>query len=105
MIRRRTTLRATTGIVAALVLHPVLAAAAWRLNGAGECVREWTPASLVRGPAALVNAPLLPFRTAAGGVQTALDDPTPNPGIVRRVALPALLAVVGGGIGLVDAVV
>jgi len=103
---RPTTLRATTAIVvAALLLQPRVSAAVWRLNAAGECVREWTPASLLRGPTAIVNAPLLPFRTAAGGVETALEDPTPNPGVVRRVALPPLLAVVGGGIGLVDAVV
>ena len=61
----------------------------------------WTPASLLRGPTAIANAPLVPFRTAAGGTRVALDDPAE--GTKRKVLLVPLLAVAGGGMGLVDA--
>ena len=61
----------------------------------------WTPASLLRGPTAIANAPLVPFRTAAGGTRVALDDPVE--GTKRKVLLVPLLAVAGGGMGLVDA--
>ena len=81
------------------------AGAVWRVNERGECVREWTPASLARGPTAMLNAPLLPARSAAGGVLLARDDPTPNPGLPRRVVLPVALAVVGGGGGLAESLI
>src|SRR6266436_818833 len=54
--------------LAVIVLWASGALAAWVVNERGECVRAWTPASLVRGPAAMVNAPLLPLRSAVGGV-------------------------------------
>src|SRR5437899_12821018 len=94
-------------LVAALVLsvHSSGARAAWRVDERGECVREWTPASLARGPAAMLNAPLLPVRTAVGGVLVARGDPTPNPGLARKVILPPALAVVGGGMGLVESII
>jgi hypothetical protein len=79
------------------------ASAAWVTNDAGECVREWTPASLARGPAAIVNAPLLPFRSAVGGALLAGSDRTPNPSWPHRILLPPLLTIVGGGMGLVEA--
>jgi hypothetical protein len=85
------------GLYAAAAAH-----GAWVVNEEGECVREWTPASLGRGPAAMLNAPLLPFRSAAGGVQLAASDRTPKPGLPRRILLPPLLAVAGGGMGLVE---
>jgi hypothetical protein len=62
---------------------------------------DWTAASLLRGPTAIANAPLVPFRTAAGGTRVALDDPVE--GTRRRVLLVPLLTVAGGGMGLVDA--
>jgi len=79
------------------------ASAAWVTNDAGECVHEWTPASLARGPAAIANAPLLPFRSAVGGAQLAGSDRTPNPSWPHLILLPPLLTIVGGGMGLVEA--
>ncbi len=89
--------------LALVVLRASGALAAWVVNERGECVRVWTPASLVRGPAAMVNAPLLPLRSAVGGVLVARDDR--SPGMQGKILLPPTLAVVGGGIGLVESVI
>jgi hypothetical protein len=40
--------------------------AEWVVDASGRCVRTWTPASLLRGPTAIVSAPTAPVRTAAG---------------------------------------
>src|SRR5437867_4649339 len=85
-----------------VVLWASGALAAWVVDERGECVRAWTPASLARGPVAMLNAPLVPLRSAAGGFVLARDDRTPAPGLVRRILLPPLLAIVGGGMGLVE---
>jgi len=53
-------------ICAAIAL---LAASTARAATADECNPEWTAASLARGPVAIANAPLVPFRSAAGGIQ------------------------------------
>jgi hypothetical protein len=97
--------RISTAAALLVLLGASGARADWVLNENGECVRRWSPASLGRGPAAIVNAPLLPFRTGVGGVMLASTDRTPNPGWVRRISLPPLLAVAGGGMGLVEAVI
>ena len=89
--------------LAVVVLQASGAPAAWVVNERGECVRAWTPASLVRGPAAMLNAPLLPLRSAAGGVLVAREDR--SPGMQGKILLPPTLAVVGGGIGLVESVI
>jgi len=86
-----------------VVLRASGALAAWVVNERGECVRAWTPASLVRGPAAMLNAPLLPLRSAVGGILVARDDR--SPGMKGKILLPPMLAVVGGAIGLVESAV
>jgi hypothetical protein len=96
------------GVLRASILAMVLtwasgALAAWRVDERGECVRTWTPASLARGPVAMLNAPLLPFRSAVGGVLVAREDR--SSGMQGKVLLPPTLAVVGAGIGLVDSLV
>jgi hypothetical protein len=52
------------------------AGAAWIVDPQGSCVREWTPASIGRGPTAVLEAPTAPFRTAAG----VFTDMRPSPG-------------------------
>jgi hypothetical protein len=51
----------------------------WVRDEAGRCEREWTPGSLARGPAAVANGLMLPFRSLAGsftdGVSGALLSP------------------------------
>jgi hypothetical protein len=44
---------------------------AWVVDADGACVERWTSADLLRGPTAIVNAPLLPFRSLAGGAEYA----------------------------------
>jgi len=83
------------------VLHAHAAGAGWVVNERGDCVSEWTAGSLLRGPAAMLNALLVPFRSAAGGVQLALDDPA-KAGVKRKIFLTPTLAVVGGAMGLVE---
>ena len=83
-----------------LVLLTVLAACA-RLAHATEDRPPWTADSLLRGPTAIVNAPLAPVRTAIGGARVATDDPVP--GVKRKIMLAPLLTLGGGAMGLVDA--
>ena len=88
---------------AVVVLIVVLAAhanAAWVVNERNECVRAWDASSLGRGPVAMLNAPLLPFRSAAGGFLTARDDR--QPGLRRKILLAPLLTLGGGAMGLVE---
>jgi hypothetical protein len=86
-----------------LVLVVVLVARAALAQSTGKDDVPWTSASLLRGPTAILNAPLVPFRTAAGGAHLALDDPAP--GVKGKIMLTPLLTVVGGAMGLVDATV
>jgi hypothetical protein len=92
---------------AVLLLLVALAAshahAAWTVDEHGECVEEWTTASLAHGPTAILNAPLLPIRSAVGGVVLARDDR--SPGRRRSVLLPPLLAVAGATMGLMESVI
>jgi hypothetical protein len=37
-------------------------------------VQKWAPSDLARGPAAIINAPLLPVRTLIGGAQYAWNN-------------------------------
>ena len=86
-----------------LLLHASVALAAWEVNERGECVETWSATSLGRGPAAMLNAPLLPFRSAAGGVQLAREDR--SPGMRRAVLMPPFLGLAGGGMGLVESLI
>ena len=56
----------------------------------------------MRGPAAVLNAPLLPFRSMVGGVLAGEDR---SPGIQAKILLPPTLAVVGGAMGPVESVI
>jgi len=89
------------GVLALLLVMPVGGArAAWVVNEQNQCVWTWTPASMARGPAAMLNAPLVPFRTAAGGFEVARNDP--QPGLQRKIMLTPLLIIGGGAMGLVE---
>jgi len=100
---RRSICLIRASLLVTVVLWASGARAAWVVNETGECVRAWTPASLGRGPAAMLNAPLLPLRSAVGGVLVARDDR--SPGMKGKILLPPMLAVVGGAIGLVESAV
>ena len=95
------TSKRSAGVLALLLaIRGGAASAAWVVNEQNECVRTWTPASLARGPAAMLNAPLLPFRSAAGGFLVARNDQ--SPGLQRKILLAPLLTLGGGAMGLVE---
>ncbi len=56
---------------------------------------------LLRGPTAMLNAPLVPFRSAVGGARLALDDPVAE--TKRKVILVPALTAGGAIMGLVEA--
>ena len=58
---------------------------------------------MARGPAAIVNAPLVPFRSAAGGVLEATEKG--GSGFMQRAVVPTMLGVVGLGMGVVESVI
>lgn len=61
----------TLTIVAVLCARAGVAHCAWTVDAGGACVRKWAPSDLLRGPVAIVNAPLRPVRGAAGAAEYA----------------------------------
>ena len=53
-------------LAASLLLPAAAAADRWVRDADGVCRREWTPSSMARGPIAMGNTVLLPFRSLAG---------------------------------------
>jgi hypothetical protein len=79
----------TTGVLLLLVLSLLAlsasaARAEWVVDAEGKCVRIWTPASLARGPLAIADAPLVPARYLAGGIDELGDPPDPAWSKVER---------------------
>lgn len=93
--------RSVRSAMLALVLavaFPRHAAATWTPDGRGACAYHLDGASLLRGPTAILNAPLVPFRAVAGGVTYAREHQTNRmPGIVL---LPPTLVVTAGAMGV-----
>ena len=54
-----------------LLAHAAAAPAAWVVDASGACVKQWERSDLLRGPTAIVNGPILPLRTFAGGAEYA----------------------------------
>jgi hypothetical protein len=88
-------------LFALLSVRPV--AAAWVVDPQGACVEEWRSGDLLRGPTAIANAPLVPFRSAVGGWQLAREDQ--QGGIQRKLMLPAMLTLGGAVMGTAEAVI
>ncbi|HZP40532.1 MAG TPA: hypothetical protein VFD84_03370 [Candidatus Binatia bacterium] len=88
----------SAGTLLALVFAALPAHATWTPGPQGGCTYSVDGATLARGPTAMLNAPLVPFRALAGGVVYA-GERVPNrwPGVVL---LPPLLVVSAGGMGL-----
>jgi hypothetical protein len=68
----------------------------------GGCVREWTPASLARGPMAIVNGATMPVRQAVGGAQAGARDRSGS--TLGRVVLVPALALTGFGAGAIEGI-
>jgi hypothetical protein len=69
--RSRTTRLACVALAllaAHAALPPRRAAAEWAVDAEGDCVERWTPASLVRGPTAILMSPTAMPRAVAGAI-------------------------------------
>jgi len=42
------------------------ALAEWVVDSRGQCVEQWSPGSMLRGPTAMLMSPTAPFRSGAG---------------------------------------
>jgi hypothetical protein len=76
-LRSRTSRRRLARVVLALLAASAAvparrAAAEWVVDAEGRCVQQWTPASLVRGPTALLMSPTAIPRAVAGAI-TSMD--------------------------------
>jgi hypothetical protein len=60
-------MRRATSLLLVLFALAAPARAAWVVDSAGGCVEQWGPSDMGRGPKAIVNGPILPFRQMAGG--------------------------------------
>ena len=75
----------------------------WTVDAQGDCVRQWTPASLARGPLAMTNALTFPVRQLVGGGQAGADDSASSN--AARVLLVPTLALLGFGTGTAECVI
>jgi hypothetical protein len=91
----------TCALVAVLCLSADVAVAArWVVNEGGNCVHEWTPGSLARGPLAMTNALTFPVRQLVGGGQTVFREPSPPTS--QRILLVPMLSLLGFGTGTIE---
>lgn len=70
---------------------------------ADDCDEGWTAASLLRGPTAMANAPLVPFRSGAGGVRLAAAGTEST--VRGRIIMTPAVAVGSVATGLVEALI
>ena len=90
-------------LVAVLFLSADVAVAGrWVVKDGGNCVREWTPSSIGRGPLAMVNALTFPGRQLIGGGQVGYQEPSRSTG--ERILLVPTLSLLGFGTGTVECV-
>jgi hypothetical protein len=91
-------------LLAVLCASTDLAAAGqWTVDAHGNCVNQWTPASLARGPLAMTNALTFPVRQLVGGGQAGADDSASSTG--AKVLLVPALALLGLGTGTMECVI
>ena len=90
----------TMVVLATLIAPAGLAYGEWAVDANGACVDQWTPRDVLRGPTAIVNAPLLPFRQLAGGADYAWNQPEWSPW--NRATLGTAAAGASGAFGMVE---
>ena len=64
-------MRRQFAILLVFLLLSMPARGAWVVDSAGGCVEQWAASDMVRGPKAIVNGPILPFRQMVGGAEYA----------------------------------
>ena len=74
---------------------------AWTVDAEGACVERWESGDLLRGPTAIVNAPLLPVRTLAGGAEYAWNTAEWWP--VQIAILGPVVTLFAGAFGVLEA--
>jgi hypothetical protein len=90
-------------LLVVVCLRPDVAVASrWVVNEYGNCVKEWTPSSIARGPLAMVNAFTFPVRQLVGGGQVGYEDSARSP--LARAFLTPTLALLGLGTGTIELV-
>jgi hypothetical protein len=96
--------RILVGLLAIFLCTPAGHAVAgrWVVNDHGECVRQWTPGSIARGPLAMVNGLTMPVRQLIGGGENGASEPSRSTG--ERVLLAPTLALLGLGSGIGEGV-
>ncbi|MGH7787979.1 MAG: hypothetical protein ACRERC_13995 [Candidatus Binatia bacterium] len=90
-------------VLAAALMAPAGGAhGAWTVNAEGACVDQWTARDVLRGPTAIVNAPLLPFRQIAGGAEYAWNREGWTPW--NKATLGTAATGVSGAAGMVEGI-
>ena len=93
-------MRWVIGVVALSALGlAATARAEWVVNQDGQCVRQWTPRSLWRGPETMVDAPLVPIRFVEGGIAEAAECSADECGPTKRALLGSAGVVLGAASG------
>lgn len=95
--RRMSRLRGLLAAAALVAAAP--AAGEWKVDAQGACVREWTPRDLLRGPTAMLDAPLVPIRFIEGAVVDAADCSPEACGPTARTLLGTSGVLLGAGFG------
>jgi hypothetical protein len=93
-------IRAGILVVVLCASADVAVAGRWTVNEGGNCVQEWTPSSMARGPRAMTNALTLPGRQLVGGGQAAYGESSRSTG--ERILLVPTLALIGLGSGTTE---
>ena len=93
-------IRAGILVVVLCALADVANAGRWAVNERGDCVREWAPSSMVRGPLAMTNALTFPGRQFVGGGQAGYGEPSRS--TAERIQLVPTLALLGLGTGTAE---
>jgi len=89
-------------VAATLVLATARpAAAAFEVNAVGRCVEVWTPASLLRGPTALLMAPTAIPRAVAGAI-TSMSELRKDSPSGQSIAASPMLVFFWGANGFVE---
>jgi len=57
------------GLLLAVGMTRTVAAATWQVDQYGNCSRVWEPSDMARGPKAMINSPMEPFRCLTGALQ------------------------------------
>lgn len=67
VLAKRAPMRRPIALSLVLLALAAPARAAWVVDSAGGCVEQWDASDMARGPKAILNGPILPFRQMAGG--------------------------------------